>query len=255
MDYGVRVRFSLSFRERMTLPIQYNHLLQAFIYTNLRDKELQIKYHDQGFTINGRRIKMFTFSRLFGKYEMNQSAGSITFFPPVSMTVSSVESDFLSEFTREILSSDLLYLNGTKLEVKSFEPLSFKGRKDKVQIEMLSPLTVYRTSSVNGKNTTEYFSPWDEQFEELVRSNIMTKNSLLYRDSNSAKLDFSIKPMMERNEKLQKIINFKGTVIKGWLGTYLLSGSEELIRLAYYSGLGSKNSEGFGCFKIFGTGE
>ncbi|OWP56428.1 MAG: CRISPR-associated endoribonuclease Cas6 [Thermoplasmatales archaeon B_DKE] len=251
----MRVRFLLGFRERMTLPIQYNHLLQAFIYTNVRDKELQVRYHDQGFVVNGKHIKMFTFSRLFGKYEMNQSAGSITFFPPVSMTVSSVGSDFMSEFTEEILKSDQLYLNGTKVEIESFDPLSFKGNKDRVQIEMLSPLTVYRTLSVDGKNSTKYFSPWDEEFEELIRSNLIKKNSIIDKASSSATLDFSIKPMMERNDKFQKIMNFKGTIIKGWLGSYLLSGSEELIRLAYYSGLGSKNSEGFGCFRIFGTGE
>lgn len=251
----MRIRFSLTFKGKMILPIHYNHLLQGFIYTNLHDKELQIKYHDQGFIEKGRHMKLFTFSRLFGSYEIDQSKGLITFTPPVSLTVSSVGSDFLSGFAEEILTSNLLYLNGTKLEVKAFEPLTFKGNKQNVQIEMMSVLTVYKTLSNNGRNSTKYFSPWDEEFPELIKSNMLRKISIIDKSLNPDDLDFSIKPMMEANEKFQKIINFKGTVIKGWLGSYLLSGSEDLIRLAYYAGLGSKNSEGFGCFRILGTGE
>ncbi|GAI77595.1 unnamed protein product [marine sediment metagenome] len=36
------------------------------------------------------------------------------------------------------------------------------------------------------------------------------------------------------------------TPIKAWLGTYQIHGKPELISLAYDTGLGSKNSQGFG---------
>lgn len=256
MINGMRVRFTFDFREKLTLPIHYNQLLQAFIYTNILDKELQVKYHDRGFvTTDGKHIKMFTFSRIFGKYTLEPNNRSITFFPPVRLTVSSVGSDFLSDFTEEVLRSNLLYLNGTKLLVKTFEPLSFKGEKEKVQIEMISPLTVYKTMTTNGKRHTMYFSPWDEEFTELIQKNMMSKISALDRSSDATNVNLSVKPMMERDERFQKIINFKDTVIKSWLGSYQLIGSEEMIQMAYYGGIGAKNSEGFGCFRIFGTGE
>jgi len=38
--------------------------------------------------------------------------------------------------------------------------------------------------------------------------------------------------------------------IKAWLGTYQIHGKPELISLAYDTGLGSKNSQGFGMFEI-----
>jgi len=256
MVNGMRIRFTFDFREKLTLPIHYNQLVQAFIYTNIPDKELQVKYHDMGFvTTDGKHIKMFTFSRLFGKYHMEQNNKLITFFPPVTLTVSSVGSDFLSDFTEEVLRSNLLYLNGTKLSVKTFEPLSFKGEKERIQIEMLSPLTVYKTINTNGKKHTMYFSPWDEEFTELIRNNMMSKISATDNSSDLANFNFSIKPMMQHDEKFQKVINFKNTVIKSWLGSYLVTGSEEMIQLAYYGGIGAKNSEGFGCFRVFGSGE
>ena len=34
------------------------------------------------------------------------------------------------------------------------------------------------------------------------------------------------------------------------MGKYKISGDEKLTRLAYDSGIGSKNSQGFGCFEV-----
>jgi len=50
----------------------------------------------------------------------------------------------------------------------------------------------------------------------------------------------------------QKVISYKGTVIKGWMGIYELRGDRELMKLVYDTGLGGKNPQGFGCFEILG---
>lgn len=44
----------------------------------------------------------------------------------------------------------------------------------------------------------------------------------------------------------QHIIMFKKTVIKVWSGIYKLSGPTGLMRLAFDTGLGAKNPQGFG---------
>lgn len=46
------------------------------------------------------------------------------------------------------------------------------------------------------------------------------------------------------------MILYKGTVIKAWEGTFRLLGPQELVELAYDTGLGAKNSQGFGCFEL-----
>ncbi|RKX92249.1 MAG: CRISPR-associated endoribonuclease Cas6, partial [Spirochaetes bacterium] len=43
-----------------------------------------------------------------------------------------------------------------------------------------------------------------------------------------------------------------GTIIKGWTGTFVLNGNRKILKLAYYTGLGSKNSQGFGMFEVVG---
>ncbi|MDN5332516.1 MAG: CRISPR-associated endoribonuclease Cas6 [Tepidanaerobacteraceae bacterium] len=51
------------------------------------------------------------------------------------------------------------------------------------------------------------------------------------------------------SEKYCKVI-YKDVIIKGWMGVYILKGDPVLLKIAYDAGLGSKNSQGFGCFEI-----
>ncbi len=52
-----------------------------------------------------------------------------------------------------------------------------------------------------------------------------------------------------------KIINYKDTIIKGYTGKLRLSGPKELLQLAVDGGIGSKNSQGFGCVEVIDGGQ
>jgi CRISPR-associated endoribonuclease Cas6 len=47
-----------------------------------------------------------------------------------------------------------------------------------------------------------------------------------------------------------RILEYRGTVIKGWTGLFKLDLPEPFFLLAYDSGLGSKNSQGFGMVEV-----
>jgi CRISPR-associated endoribonuclease Cas6 len=47
-----------------------------------------------------------------------------------------------------------------------------------------------------------------------------------------------------------RVLEYRGTVIKGWTGLYELDLPEPFFLLAYDSGLGSKNSQGFGMVEV-----
>lgn len=257
MTRALLLRFKVTFRfdGNLILPIHYNSLLQAFIYSNIKDKSLQTHYHEKGFQAGNKKFKLFTFSRITGNFIIDGAKGIIQFTSPVSLTISSVEDAFLSAFLEEVVVSKNLYLNGKKIEVENFESVIPKWFSTDVQIEMLSPITVYKTEFTGGKKYMRYFSPWENDFGKLVSSNLMEK----YNVVNSSKIFgtqcISLTPMFDEDLRFQKVIKFKTTVIKGWMGTFRLQGQIELIKQAYYAGLGAKNSEGFGCFKIFGSGE
>jgi len=55
-----------------------------------------------------------------------------------------------------------------------------------------------------------------------------------------------ISPIKVKENYKKKVI-FKGTLIVGWEGLFRIEGEGEILKVALESGLGAKNSAGFGC--------
>ncbi|MHB8559833.1 MAG: CRISPR-associated endoribonuclease Cas6 [Thermoplasmataceae archaeon] len=251
----MRVKFTFSFERNLILPIHYNHIIQGLIYNHIKDQRLQIRYHEQGFMSGNKRFKLFTFSRIYGNYKIDKEKNNIVFSSPISITVSGIEDVFVSELIQGIISSEDLYINGTKVEVNGFVPIYVNLNKSNIQLEMMSPVTVYRAENRNGKRFTNYVSPHEVGFGELIAHNLIEKFQVLYPSERIEMGKIAIKPMFQDAPQYQKVIRFKDTIIKAWMGSFRLMAPPKILELAYYGGLGAKNSEGFGCFRIFGTGE
>ncbi|WP_339063934.1 CRISPR-associated endoribonuclease Cas6 [Tepidibacillus marianensis] len=61
--------------------------------------------------------------------------------------------------------------------------------------------------------------------------------------------EFRITPLKVTN-KDKVITKFKGFIINAWSGIYELRGNPEVLDFAYRVGVGGRNSQGFGMFKI-----
>ena len=46
------------------------------------------------------------------------------------------------------------------------------------------------------------------------------------------------------------VVQYKGGYITAWGGEYVLNSSPAMLELAYYSGLGAKNPQGFGTIEM-----
>jgi len=242
----MRVIIRLQKEGAIELPLHYNHLLQSLIYHNL-EKGLREFLHQEGFKYEKRSYKCFTFSRLLGKAIIKGKR--ILLFSPVELILSSPKAEILEGFARGIVNRDELVIGENRLYLESIDVQRTPPLQDKVRIKMLSPLTIYSTlKNGEGKKKTYYYNPWEGDFSPLLRDNLLRKYEALYGVSGEGK-EFRISPLGVRRED-EKIIIYKGTVIKGWMGKYELEGDGELLRLAYEAGLGAKNSQGFGCFVL-----
>ena len=122
--------------------------------------------------------------------------------------------------------------------------------QDKLKIRMLSPITIYSTlSKANGGKKTYYYSPFENEFSQLISENAKKKFKAFYGKEPNGEIQLI---SLNVNKSNERIIFYKGTVIKGWMGIYEVSGDPELIKLTYDAGLGGKNSQGFGCFEVLG---
>ncbi|RLD17072.1 MAG: CRISPR-associated endoribonuclease Cas6 [Caldiserica bacterium] len=242
----MRVTFRLSLENDLSLPLSYNHLIQSFIYRNLK-KELSDFLHNKGFTLGKRNFKLFTFSKIKGNFRIEKE--NIIFSSPVEFTLSSPFEDLISELAHRLLKKRILYLGKNRIELESINVHLPPRFEEKMEVYFLTPVTVYSTLyTKDGKKKTYYYSPKEREFGELIEKNLLKKYSAFHKILPDGAY-FKIIPFKVK-AKDEKIIKFKGFIIKGWLGRYKIEGNKELIKFGYYAGLGAKNSQGFGMFEV-----
>lgn len=247
----MRISVILESEREINLPIQYNHILQGFLYKNLSDQDYREFLHHIGYREGNKVFRLFTYSRLQGKFKLNPKAEQISFQPPVELIISSSVEQFITDLAETLIKSDYRLLGNNRVEVKSINVHKSIQFGPEAKIKMLSPVVAYTTLHNDDLKYTYYLSPWRKQFIDIVKYNLLTKHEVIhgYLPDNQ---ELSIIPNGNQEKKFEKILNYKGTVIKGYAGIYWLKGSPELIRVAYDTGLGSKNSQGFGCWEVVG---
>ena len=227
----------------VSVPINYNYFLSSLIYENLPESSDHL--HENGFLYEKRNFKLFTFSRLNGQYLMK--GRNLVFTGNVNFTFSTAIDSIAKEFAKSIVAKESVRLGSGELKTSSVYVHGEPEFSDHLFIRMLSPVTVYSTLFTGeGKKKTYYYSPYEKEFSKLIDSNLRKKYFIVKGKSNDSP-SISISPIGHQREVL---VNFKGTIIKGWMGVLELRGDREMIKIAYDAGLGSKNSEGFGCFEI-----
>ena len=244
----MRLYITLLPREPVVLPIHYNHILQSAIYSNLGSK-LGSLIHDEGYEHDSRTFKPLTFSRLNGTYRLDKTSGRISFDGPIRLVVSSPVEDICHSLGTRLVLEGSIELAGQHVPVDSVEARSPVVLSNVMTVTTLSPIVVYSTlTKADGSRYTCYFQPGESEFERLASRNLIKKfQAILEADSPEGTL--LIRPL--RQPRLH-IVYYKDTVIKGYSGRLRLEGPKELILLALNAGLGSKNSQGFGCLEAIG---
>src|SRR5215207_986795 len=243
----LRVGLEAKHLSSVELPIQYNHLLQGLIYTNL-DSVLGSWLHGKGYAYGPRSFKLFTFSRLFGNTSIGE--GRIRFADPFYFYLGAVDAEVLGSLAEHLLRKPLVRLGSAECLVQEVgvEPEPQIDPTKPIRIKALSPITAYSTlNTPEGRKKTYYYAPQEGEWSEALISNLKRKAKALEWTTN---VDEDLKEAWVRPYKVksgdQKILTFKGTLIKGWTGLYEVKLPEPYFRLAYDAGFGAKNAQGFG---------
>ncbi|WP_236777948.1 CRISPR-associated endoribonuclease Cas6 [Anoxybacter fermentans] len=241
--------FEFVSENKLVLPIHYNHILQGLIYHSFSDRTLADFLHNNGYQLNKRKFKLFSFSRLMGDFIIDNQNKQIIFESPVKFVVTSVKPVIIQDITSNIIKNNYVRIGKEHLFLKEVKFESFNVESNKMYIKMLSPVVTYKTYEANGSKKTHYYSPWEPEFEEQIKNNLLKKYELV-EGKKPDNLEFSIKPLFKKETAKPNIILYRDFVIKGWSGIFELSGDLKLLKIAYDIGIGAKNSLGFGCFEI-----
>ncbi|MBZ2175797.1 CRISPR-associated endoribonuclease Cas6 [Schnuerera sp. xch1] len=228
------------------LSIQYNHIIQAMLYNQL-EEEISTFLHEEGFQKENRTYKMFTFSRLMGKFYLDKEEGKIIFYGPIKLTISSYYNEFSNSIGNNLLSSQTIKLGNNTLRVKELAVKQENIENNQIKIKTLSPIVTYSTLyRKDGKKFTYYFNPQEGKFSEIVSSNLKNKYKAYYL-KDAPEEDVEIEPISKT--KLS-VVKYKDFVIKGYSGKFIMKGPVPLLQMGIGTGLGSKNSQGFGCVEV-----
>ena len=130
------------------------------------------------------------------------------------------------------------------MEVTSVQVSDRHIESERIQIRMLTPITVYHT---DGQNQTEFYHPDEEAFYDGITRNAMRK--YLFHTGAAYTESFCIAPLFKGLPKRMFTV-YKGSYITAWYGQYALSGSPKMLDVLYQVGIGGKNSQGFGMFEV-----
>lgn len=232
----------------LEIPLQYNHLLQGAIY-NAIEPDLAAFLHEQGYVSGSRNFKLFAFSRLIGRYQINKLKNTISFIEGVKLVVSSPVDRFCQSVTNGLLIPGRLRLGSAEAEVEKITVQQFKAERERIALRTLSPVVVYSTLlRPDGRKYTCYFQPGEPDYDSLIENNLRKKHQAYY-GIEAPEGQVKVKRLGKGDMRLVK---YKDTVIKGYTGKLVLTGPKELLQMAVDAGLGSKNSQGFGCVEVLG---
>jgi len=259
---GGRLEIILSVPENSiaVIPANYRENFLGFLY-GLLDKNKGDFLHNKGYMdpVTGKRFKLFTFSSFlpYEPYEKEKSKieyqkdKKVFIFhdcKKLRLVFSSLDEEIILTVMLALLKKGKIILKDQTFFVEGIN-ITRPEYKKKIRIKTLSPITVYSTLYTLDKSRkkTYYYSPFEKEFERLIIENLNRKYRA-FTGYENVSLDGRIKVIqVVKNEG--KIIQFKQTVIKAWDGIFELELPEPLFYVAFGAGLGSKNSQGFGCIK------
>lgn len=239
------MQIHLSFKgENVCLPMAYRQLVQGMLYRTLErvDPSCSAGVHDGGRKLGTRQFKLFTFGPLTGAYTV--SGGNICFSEQVFLEIRSADPVFVQTLLRGLTPGEVVMLGNNTLTVEECRLEHKTIFQDKIRVQTVSPIVAYVTCP---DRSTRFFSPEEEGFYSLIQTNAARKWGSAY--GQDAPFSLSIVPA-EGGIFRKQVTKFKTTRINAWFGVFELTGEPSVLNFLYDTGLGAKNSQGFGMFRM-----
>lgn len=230
------------FTGRIDLPMAHRHYLQSMLYHQLAsDPEYAAELHDGGESPEGRQFKLFTFGQLQGTYSTD--GGRILFSQGAGLEIRSISDELLWRLFRKLVIGSQVRIGSNLLTVADCAFRNVQITTDTVDIATASPIVAYITEA---SGHTRFFSPEENSFYTLIAANARRKWRMHYGSDYSGVL--SLTPIGDTFRK--QVTTYKTTRITAWHGKFRLRADAEMVNLLYHTGLGAKNSQGFGMISV-----
>lgn len=246
MQLFIKIRL----QEPLVLPLSYHHIVQAAIYelVSSGDEEMGRLLHDEGASYEKRKYKLFCFSSLHGRSRVRNKR--IAFSEYMYFEVRSVNEDFIRVLNSEIRKKGIRF-GEKRYPVEYTKVRQRQIHQNRIQVRMLSPVTVRVTDPRSGESRS--VAPWEDRFPGFINANFQRKYESWYGVPPEESVGISWTAIDRKKDEY--VTRYKGHYVCGWRGTYELTGSPEALTFLYDTGIGSRNSQGFGMIELEGDSE
>ena len=225
----------------LALPLNYNYQLMSVVYRLTgSDEEFSEFLHEKGWRSGGASFRMFCFSPLSGHYRIENK--QIIFDGSISFELRSPSEDLIRAVRTELFEKGCFKLFDTTLEVRMLECYDRRFDDDAYRIRTLSPIAL-RQRTEDGRSV--YYSPEDREFDELINLNLYRKFNAAFGTEPPSTVDLTL---ASRPKKV--VTKIKDTWVTAYHASFEMYADPSVTQFLYDTGLGSRNSQGFGMFKI-----
>lgn len=252
------MRFKLTLKVEKTafgnkIPINYQYEQSAAIYQILSraNKRFATWLHDNGFKVQQKNFKLFTFSRLIiPKYQIyKENERMVIDSDQIYWYISFLPEKTTEEFIKGIFMSQYFEIGDristVRFSVQAIDILPFPEFNPEMTFKTLSPIVL---STKDDDSKVKYLSPADERAKGNILLGLMRKYEAYYGEPYAGSLDYDFTLLNEPKPVLVKIKadTPEETRVKGYMCEMKIKLSEALMKVMYEAGCGSKSSQGFG---------
>lgn len=259
------MRFLLTLRrlsDPAIIPINYQYELSAWIYRVLAEGDAAFSdwLHREGYRIEGKQFKLFTFSGLdiprFRRQEDRLEVISREVGLQVSFCLAPSASHFLSGLFRAQRFGLGDRLSRADFEVLRVELLPAPAMGDVAHFRSLSPVCIATARNEGGRRKAKYHSPEEAGYGPLLFANLLDKyhaaRQVLRDDPDTGAFDEKTMGFRLLSAPQSRLVTLaahtpRQTQVRGFLFDFEMKAPPELLQFAYEAGVGEKNSMGFGC--------
>lgn len=226
--------------ENTVLPLSYNYYVQSMIYKSIAGEGAYSSFlHDTGYIADNHCFRLFTFSCLKGRYCI--VGKNIVFPDDFFLEIRTVDAAMEKLIYESFKPGSIHHLGNNTVSVKSIEAKNDIIAGEKISIRFISPVVARRVEN----NRSVYFSPEDQMFSALLNKNFSSKYNAFSKERPDREIEIS------GVSNVKKIVTqYKNSWINAFFCNMTVEGSEESLNFLYNTGLGCKNSQGFGMFRV-----
>lgn len=239
-----------------SLPLNYQYELSGVIYKilSLASEEYATWLHDNGFTLDTKQFKLFTYSRLvISRYTIEKESARIQInSDTVEWYISFLPEESTEKFVQGVFMNQVFQLGDKRskvqFRVQSVQVLPIPQFESEMTFETLSPICI---SLRNDNGKTDYLSPSDERSKESILFSLLNRYKAFYGVPYSGTVGFDFDLL---NTPKSTLVTFKANTpyeskVKGYMCKFRMKADPDLMKLAYECGVGMKGSQGWGMVK------